>query len=174
VSATGDAIIPTTGTGRIDSVHSTAHFSVGHNAVATFRAGFRDITGALQDGVLTGSVQVDGIVLPGPDVFKDHLMAPEWFDGANHAAIDFRSTDLHTHGSSVHGAGELTIKGVTRPVELKGRFSGPAEVGQGDQASERIGLDLTATIDRQEFGITGLGGADWQVTLEVSLELVRS
>ena len=173
MTTSADATIPTTGTWRIDSVHSTAHFSVTHNVVATFRAGFRDVEGSLQDGVLAGSVKVDSIDLPGPAMFKDHLMAPEWFDGANHAELGFRSTDLHTHGSSVHGAGELTIRGVTRPVQLGGRFSGPAEVTQGDQTSERIGLDLTATVDRRQFGITGDGGADRDVTLEVALELVK-
>ena len=173
MTPSADATIPTTGTWRIDSVHSTAHFSVTHNVVATFRAGFRDLAGSLQDGVLAGSVKIDSIELPGPAVFKEALMGEDWFDGAHHAELEFRSTDLHTHGDSVHGAGELTIRGVTRPVQLGGRFNGPAEVTQGDRTSERIGLDLTATVDRHEFGITGDGGADRDVTLEVALELIR-
>lgn len=171
--STADAAIPQTTTWRIDAVHSSAHFSVGHHDVATFRAGFQEISGSLTDGILSGAVPVESIDLPGPAVFKDHLMAPEWFDGAHFAEITFRSTDLHTHGPSVHGAGELTIKGVTQPVELSGGFRGPVEVTQRDQTSTRIGLDLTATIDRREFTITGLGGADWIVTLEVALELVK-
>jgi polyisoprenoid-binding protein YceI len=173
VSTTETGAIPTTGTWRIDSVHSAASFTVTHNVVATFRAGFRDISGHLEDGVLEGTVATDSLELPGPAVFKEHLLAPDWFDGANHAELSFRSRDLHTHGDRVHGAGELTIKGTTRPVELTGEVRGPAQVGEGDGASERIGLDLRTTIDRREFGITGQGGADWPVTIDVALQLIR-
>ncbi len=165
--------IPDTGTWRIDSVHSTAHFAVTHHVVATFRAGFRDVSGALEDGVLSGSVKAASIDLPGPDIFKEHLMAPEWFDGANHPELSFRSTDLHTHGDQVHGTGELTIRATTRPIELRGRFSGPVEITQGDTTSNRIGLDLATTVDRREFGVTGTGGAAWDVTIEVALELIE-
>jgi polyisoprenoid-binding protein YceI len=173
VSTTTARTIPATGTWRIDTVHSTARFTVTHHVVATFRAGFRDVSGALADGVLSGTVKAASIELPGPDIFREQLLGPEWFDGAGHPELSFRSSDLHTHGDRVDGTGELTIRATTRPVELRGRFSGPVEITQGETTSNRIGLDLATTIDRREFGLHGTGGADWIVTIEVALELIE-
>jgi polyisoprenoid-binding protein YceI len=173
MSTIDEPTIPTTGSWRIDGTHSTASFFVAHHVVATFRGGFRDIEGSLTDGVLVGSVRTDALELPGPAVFKEHLQAPEWFDGANFSELSFRSTDLRAHGDHLHGAGELTIKGITRPVELGGRVEGPVDVELGGETSRRLGLDLTTDIDRREFNITGTGGAGWIVTLQVALELVE-
>ena len=85
----------------------------------------------------------------------------------------FRSTDLHTHDQQVHGTGDLMIRATTRPTQLRGRFSGPVEIAQGDTTSNRIGLDLATTVDRREFGVTGTGGADWDATIDVALELIE-
>jgi polyisoprenoid-binding protein YceI len=165
--------IPTTGTWAIDSVHSSATFTVAHHVIATFRGHFHDISGELVDGVLSGSVQTDSIDLGSVALFKEHLLGADWFDIANHPSLSFRSTDLHAHGDHIHAVGELTIKGVTKPVAIAGSVRGPVPVPNHDgSSSDRLGIDLTTTVNRQEFGITGGGGASDEVTIEVSLELV--
>ena len=173
MSTTVPASIPSTGTWKIDSVHSSATFTVSHHVVATFRGHFHEVSGALENGVLTGSVQTDSIDLGTLPMFKEHLLGADWFDIENHKTVSFSSTDLHAHGDQLHAAGELTIKGVTKPVEISGSVRGPVPVPNHDgSSSDRLGLDLTTTINRREFGITGEGGAADDVTIEVSLELV--
>ena len=170
------AALPTTGTWQIDTVHSYASFKVTHHLVATFRAGFHSLRGALEDGVLFGSVPVENIDLGGVAVFKEHLLGPDWFDAAAHPELSFTSSDLQIgDDGSIRAAGELTIKGITRPVRITGSARGPAEVKRNDgSTSIRGGLDLAATVDRRDFGLNSTSGTDWTVTLEVALELVKS
>jgi polyisoprenoid-binding protein YceI len=173
VSTTTPATLPATGTWSIDPVHSAARFRVTHLGVATFRAGFHNPTGSLENGVLSGSVEYANIDLGLIPAFKEHLMSEDWFDAASHPTLSFRSTDLHSDGDgTVRGSGELTIKAITKPVQFSGTVTGPLEVTRPDGVTQqRLGLDLTATLDRRDFNITGTGGADWIVTLEVSLAL---
>ena len=173
MSTTVPASIPSTGTWKIDSVHSSATFTVSHHVVATFRGHFHEVSGALENGVLTGSVQTDSIDLGTLPMFKEHLLGADWFDIENHKTVSFSSTDLHAHGDQLHAAGELTIKGVTKPVEISGSVRGPVPVPNHDgSSSDRLGLDLTTTINRRDFDVSGEGGAANEVTIDVSLELV--
>ncbi|MGA2014057.1 MAG: YceI family protein [Solirubrobacteraceae bacterium] len=173
MSATIPARIPVTGTWKIDSVHSSATFTVGHHRVATFRGHFHEVSGALENGVLSGSLHAESIDVGPLPMFREHLLGADWFDIENHQTLSFSSTDLHAHGDHLHAAGELTIKGVTKPVEISGNVRGPVAVPNRDgSSSDRLGVDLTTTVNRREFGLTGEGGAADAVTIEVSLELV--
>lgn len=175
--------LPQTGLWKIDPIHSTVRFSIRHHAVATFRGAFSPVTGAYDaaSGRLTGEVRVDALVLPGADRLKGHLQTPAFFDAEAHPTLSFRSASLQADaGGQLEAAGELTIRGTTRPVSATGSVRGPATVRHGDgHVSERLGIDLTATIDRREFGIThnneiaeGVLNLGWDVTIDVSLELV--
>jgi polyisoprenoid-binding protein YceI len=173
LSTTIPASVPSTGTWKIDSVHSSVTFTVPHHVISTFRGHFHDVSGSLENGVLSGSVATDSIDLGTLPLFKEHLLGPDWFDGASHATLSFTSSDLHAHDDHLHGAGELTIKGVTKPVALSGVVRGPVPIPNHDgSSSDRLGLDLTTAVNRRDFGITGDGGAADEVTIEVSLELV--
>lgn len=169
------AALSTTGTWQIDAVHSYASFKVTHHLVATFRAGFHGLSGALEEGVLSGSVPVENIDLGGVAVFKEHLLGPNWFDAASHPELSFTSDELQvTDDGTLRAAGELTIKGITRPVSIGGSARGPAEVTRSDGSpTVRVGLDLTTTLDRRDFGLNSPSGTDWMVVLEVALELVE-
>lgn len=169
-----EASVPATGTWRIDSVHSSAAFKVTHNVVATFRGTFHGVTGALENGVLNGEVGVEGLEIGPLEPFKQHLLSADWFDAATHPTLSFRSTDIHSHpDGTIHAAGELTMKGVTKPVSISGSVVGPTEVTAADNSvATRLGLNLATTVDRREFGLESFGGADWNVTLEVALQLV--
>jgi polyisoprenoid-binding protein YceI len=165
------------GTYEIDPIHSSFGFAVGHNGVSRFRGQFENVAATLSDGILTGSATVDSVKTPIPPL-KDHLTGPEFFDAANAPTIDFRSSEIQvSEDGSAQVDGELTIRGVTRPVSATGRIA----EGLGLSGAEVVGVDLHATIDRREFGLdwqaplpNGKNALDWDVTLEVQLELTKA
>jgi len=138
------------GTYVLDPVHSSASFAVKHMVVSTFRGRFEKFDATLTDGKLVGTVDVGSIVVKDENLAA-HLQSPEFFDAERHPEITFRSTDVRLAddgGAEVDG--ELTIKGITKPVEARGTLEGPA-VTFGDV--NKVGLTLEAIIDRTEFGL---------------------
>lgn len=175
MSITTAPSIPAAGTWNIDGVHSTVNISVNHNLVATFRASLLGVTGSLENGVLSGSVPVQGLQI-GLPVFKEHLLSEGFLDVANHPNLSFRSTDIHAHEDGhVHLHGEITIKGVTKPINASGTVTGPQQVTRADKSTaELLGLSLTTTVDRREFGLEIAAGTGWDVTIDVDLEFARA
>jgi polyisoprenoid-binding protein YceI len=108
------------GTYGLDPVHSTFGFAVKHNGVSTFRGSFEQVDAKLADGVLTGTAQVDS-VRTAIDDLKAHLLAPEFFNAEQIPTITFRSTDIRVaDDGTAEVDGDLTIKGVTKPVTATG------------------------------------------------------
>jgi polyisoprenoid-binding protein YceI len=174
--------LPATGLWNIDSAHSTARFSVRHHAVATFRGGFSAITGHYdaETGSLVGEVRVDRAELQGLDRLKNHFLTPDFFDAERNPTLSFESNAVRVEGDALTVDGELTLRGIRRPVIARGTVQGPAVVRHQDgHVSERLGIDLTASIDRREYGVQfnseiaeGVLNLGWDVTIEVALELV--
>ena len=162
------------GSFKLDPVHSSVGFVVKRNAVATFRGQFEQVDAALQDGVLTGTVQVDSVKTAIPQL-KEHLLSPEFFNAQEAPTIEFRSMDMRLgEDGSAEVDGELTIRGVTNAVTATGTYGAAAGLN-----SQVAGFDLEATVDRRDYGLSWQapfpGGGDalgWEVTLEVHLELV--
>jgi polyisoprenoid-binding protein YceI len=120
-------------------------------------------------------VPVDGLQLAIP-IFKEHILSEGFLDGANHPTLNFQSSSIHAHDDgTVHLDGEITIKGVTKPISASGTVSGPQEVTRADNSTgEHLGLVLTTTIDRRDFGLEIAAGTGWDVTIEVALELSKA
>lgn len=166
-----------------DPVHSSFEFSVKHMVVATFRARLTDFDVTLTAGA-HGAAELRGAARVGSVEVRDenleaHLLSPEFFDAARHPEVSYRSTRvLREGGDAVRVEGELTLKGVTRPVVLSGTLVGPV-VGLGD--GERLGLELEGTIDRTKYGLVwnaplpkgGFALGD-DVRLHAHVELVRA
>lgn len=132
-----------TGTWSADPVHSNIAFEVAYAGTNTFRGSFRDFTATLADGVLEGTAAVASVDVK-DEQLNGHLLTPDFFDAERFPEITFRTSDLE------HG--ELTIKGVTRPITLTGKIAdAPATDPFG---RERLGLRLEATIDRNEYGVS--------------------
>jgi polyisoprenoid-binding protein YceI len=173
--------IPATGLWTIDSAHSAVRFSVRHHAIATFRGGFSAVSGSYDAdaGSLAGEVRVDHAELPGLDRLKAHFLTPDFFDADRHPTLAFESHAVESDGDLFSADGELTIRGVTKPVTIVGRVRGPIAVRHNDgHVSERLGIDLATTIDRRDYGVEfnrDLGGGilsiGWDVAIEVALEL---
>jgi polyisoprenoid-binding protein YceI len=131
------------------AVHSGASFEVPY-LVAKFRGNFEDVTATLENGQLTGSAKVASIKVKDPNL-TGHLLAPDFFDAENHPEITFRSTNIDINGDDVTLDGELTMKGVTKPVHATGRVEGPTEDFMGNT---RLGFTLETTVDRTDFGVS--------------------
>jgi polyisoprenoid-binding protein YceI len=142
-----------TGTWRSDPVHSTVDFSIKHMVVSSFRGSVPAFEATLvadeQGARLEGVAQVASIVAQDPNL-TGHLQSPDFFDGERHPELRFSSVELTRDGDELRGRGELTVKGITRPVEVRGEISGPASDPWG---GERIGVELHATVDRREFDL---------------------
>ena len=138
------------GTYKLDHVHSSASFAVKHMVVSTFRGRFENFDATLVDGKLIGTVDVSSIVVKDENLAA-HLQSPEFFDAERHPELRFAAQDIRLDGDGkVSVDGELTIKGVTKPVAVTGTVTEPMADPYGN---ERIGLNLTAKIDRTDFGV---------------------
>ncbi len=165
-----------TGTYGLDPVHSTFGFAVKHNGVSVFRGQFEQVDARLEDGVLTGTAQVESVKTAIPDL-KQHLLTPDFFNASETPTVEFRSTDIRiADDGDAEVDGELTIRGVTKPVTARGSVAS----GIGISGKEVVGFDLEAGIDRREYGLSWQAqlpsGGDvlaWDVVLEVHLELVK-
>lgn len=168
------------GTWSIDSAHSTVEFGITHIGIATVKGRAPVIRGTITGGeepAVEGVVDASAITTFDED--RDaHLASPEFFDIARHPEMRFASTSIATDGDRLVVAGELTLRGVTRPVELRGRFTGSAADPWGN---ERIGLELAGTVDRTAFGLSWnapLPGGGFllpdEVQLSASLSAVKT
>jgi polyisoprenoid-binding protein YceI len=139
---------------NVDPAHSSIGFAVKHMGIATVRGSFRGFEGTVDASgdapVLQGTVDVS-TVDSGEENRDGHLKAPDFFDVDQHPKITFHSTGADaTDDGEVRLSGEITIKGVTQPIELTGEI---AENGQDPWGNERIGLELEGSIDRREFDL---------------------
>lgn len=173
---------PFTGTFVADPAHSSFDFAVRHMKVAVFRARFDDVDRVVADsrGIrLDGAARVESVSISSPQEFRDHVVhGAEFFDAGNHPEITVRSQDVRIgEDGAVTVAGELTIRGVTRPVAAAGTYQPPIEDPYG---SMRAALELTATVDRREWGMdwqaplpAGGDTLGYEVQLSAHLELIR-
>jgi polyisoprenoid-binding protein YceI len=138
-----------TDTYTVDPVHSSFGFGVKYNGLATFRSNFDKVDAQLADGVLTGSADVRSIVIDEPR-FKDHLLAGDFFDVESTPTITFRSTDIRlAEDGGAELDGELTIRGVTKPVTLATELGGFTD-GQNGKV---LGVSATIEISRTDFEV---------------------
>ena len=177
MSTTEQTTAVPTGTWQHDPVHSSIGFAVKHNTVMTFQGQFGEWEATLEEGRLTGSANVTSVRVEDENLVG-HLQTPDFFDAEQFPQLRFESSSIERDGDRITVAGELTIKGTTRPVELTGTVSGPVTDGYGN---ERIGLDLETVVNRHDFGVSWSadrpgGGTilDDDVTVKANLALVQA
>jgi len=141
------------GTWSLDPVHSSVDFEVSYLA-GTFKGGFdeigADLTVDADRARLEGNAKVASVDVKDENLTA-HLQAPDFFDAEQYPELRFTAEDIRLDGDGqVSVAGELTIKGVTKPVTVTGTVTAPMVDPYG---TERIGLNLTTKIDRTDFGV---------------------
>jgi polyisoprenoid-binding protein YceI len=155
--------LPQAGIWKIDPSHSTVGFTARHLMVSKVRGSFSRYSGAIQVGPTPeeSSVEatIDATSIETRDPQRDaHLRSADFLDVENHPTLHFRSTRIvQTGPSNGKATGELTIRGVTRPVELDVELLGVVADPWGGR---RMGLVATGEIDRGQFGLT------WNMALE--------
>jgi len=160
-----------------DPVHSSFGFAVRYQGVSLFKGTLNEVAATLTDGSLEGTAKVESISIRTPDQFRQHVLSAEFFDAANHPEVTFTANDLDLREDGTASvAGELTIKGITRPVEATGTWIAPADDAFGNARGH---LNLEAVIDRTEYDMnwnmalpSGGNVLANDVTLTVELSLV--
>ena len=162
-----------TGTFVADTVHSRLGFEVNY-AVAAFSGEVTDFAATLVDGRLEGSANIASITLKDENL-QAHILSPEFFDAERHPVLSFKGA-LHRDGDKATVTGELTMKGITKPVTLEGTIVGPTVDHLG---KTRVGLKLETVIDRTAFDMkwnmplpNGEPALANEVTLKADLTLV--
>ncbi|MGB5112731.1 MAG: YceI family protein [Mycobacterium sp.] len=144
----------TAGTWALDPVHSSINFSVRHLVVSKVRGTFDTFSGAITvaaDGTpsVTATIDIDSINTRNEQ--RDaHLKAADFFDAERYPTASFASTAVRADGDDYVLDGELTLKGVTKPVSLKLEFNG---VNPGMGHGEVAGFEASVVLNRKDFGI---------------------
>jgi polyisoprenoid-binding protein YceI len=175
--------IPTPGSFSLDVAHTTIGFSVKHMMISKVRGRFEEFTGTINiaenplESTAEATIKTASINTNQADR-DNHLRSDDFFSAEKYENITFRTTRIAGHsGDEFKVVGELTIRDVTKEIELTLEFGG---VGTSPWGAEVFGFSLTGEIDREEFGLTWnqaleTGGVvvGKKVKLEIEGEAVR-
>src|SRR6478672_12012680 len=151
-----DREIPVAGEYTIDPTHTSVEFIGRHLMITRVRGRLPDVSGTITiaDEPERSHVEVElGVAtLDTGDAQRDaSLRSPDFFDAENYPTITFRSTDVEASASGTWSVtGDLTVRGVTRPVTLEVDFDGANASPIGD---ERIAFSAATDIDREDWGL---------------------
>lgn len=168
------------GTWTGDTVHSDVSFKVRHMAVGKARGNFELLSSTLTvgaDGIEGASVTavIDASSIETKNEQRNgHVKSEDFLHVEKHPTIEFTSTGVKSYdGEEFTLAGDLTLHGVTQPVDLAVEFLGATTDAYG---AERAGFSATTSISRKAFGIDiemgfGAGNAVVADKIEIALEL---
>lgn len=161
--------IPAPGTYELDQAHKRVGFIARHMMVSKVRGEFANAQATITvaenplESSVTATIQA-GSISTGAGDRDGHLVSGDFLDVEKYPTLEFRSTGVKSHsGNTFVLVGDLTIKDVTRPVDLEVEFEG---VGRSPFGTDIFGFTATTEIDREDFGLT------WNVALETGGVLV--
>ena len=142
----------------LDPTHSEVQFKIKHLVISTVSGSFNSFQGTMQsagddsfeDAQLEFSLDVDSIST-NQEQRDAHLKSEEFFDATTFPNIKFASTSFVKAGDGFKVTGDLTMKGVTKPVTLEAEYGGSAVDFYGNH---KAGFEVTGKINRKEFGLT--------------------
>jgi polyisoprenoid-binding protein YceI len=183
VTTFAEVDVPAAGTWHVDPAHAEVAFIGRHFGLTKIRGRFTGVKGevTITPDLVASMVSVDidmASVSSGDQARDDHLRSADFFDVDNHPVATFRSTGVRAFGSSGTLSGDLTIKDVTRPIELEVEFLGATRDPWGN---ERTVFTASTTINREDWGLTWnmlleAGGllVSKEIRLEIEVELIRA
>lgn len=161
---------------QVDQAHTNVGFRVAHMVIAKTTGSFNDFDASfhfdpedMSKFSLMATIQADSIDTANGQR-DNHLRSPDFLDVASHPTITFRSTGLSMMDDGYVVTGDLTIRGVTKEIELPVTITGPVEF-RGNMV---IGVSGRATIDRHDFGVSwsrSLDNGGLVVANEVEIEI---
>jgi polyisoprenoid-binding protein YceI len=160
--------LPAAGRWDIDRSHSSVEFAVRHLMVSKVRGRFGEFSGTLHIGEAPEESSVEVVIeatsIDTRDGGRDeHLRSADFLDVAGHPTLTFRSTAVRGRDERWQVDGELTIRGVTRPVTLDVTLEGVVRSPWGKQVAS---FTASTEVDREDFGLT------WNQALETGGVLV--
>lgn len=147
----------------IDSAHTEIGFKIKHLVISTVRGMFKTYEGTItaaddtfNDAVITFSADVASITTHN-EMRDGHLLSADFFDAEKFPKLTFQSTKVVRNGNVLNITGDLTIKDVTKSIELTATVHGTTV---GPDGKPVAAFDLTGTIERADFGLT------WNTAIE--------
>ena len=157
------AALPATGIYDFDPGHTTVAFEGRHLVITRVRGRFLEFSGALhvaerpEASFAELAIRADSLV-SGLKDRDDHLRSPDFLDTPRYPMITFRSTSIvHVTGDHWRATGDLSIRGVTRPIDVVIEFDGAVLDPWGN---EKIGFSVHGDFNREDFGLT------WNMLME--------
>ncbi|WP_079504670.1 YceI family protein [Mesobacillus jeotgali] len=154
----------------VDQAHSAVGFEVKHMMVSKVKGQFNSYTADVEAADLTDlttatiAFKLDTASIDTRNEDREnHLKSADFFDVEQYPTIDFKSTSITRDGDDYKVTGDLTIKGVTKPVTFDVEFGGK---GTNPWGVEVYGFEAEAKINREDFGLT------WNAALETGGVLV--
>ncbi len=145
-------------TWNIDPTHSEIQFKAKHLVISTVTGYFKQFEGTATtegDDWSTAKIKFSAdiaSITTGQEQRDAHLKTADFFDAENHPKLTFESTSLRKVSDDTYKlAGNLTIKGNTKPVELEVEFGGQATDFYGN---DKAGFEITGKVGRKAFGLT--------------------
>lgn len=149
----------------IDSDHAVARFSVRHFMIANVQGLFSKMTGVIQfDPPDFPSLSVEAEIdvrslTTGHQERDEHLLSRDYFDAEKYPKIFFRSNRVEPMGENgAKVTGDLTIRGIRKPVTLESQFFGP--VKSPFTGKTCIGFSATGKVNREDYGMA------WNAAME--------
>lgn len=142
----------------IDPMHSEVQFKVKHLMISTVTGSFNKFSGTVttesedfEDAEIEFSLDVNSIST-NQEMRDNHLKNDDFFQADKYPTIDFKSTSFKKISDDSYAlVGNLTMKGVTREVEVHAEFGGASKDNRGNL---KAGFEITGTINRKDFGLT--------------------
>jgi len=156
-------------TWKLDAAHTQVTFSAKHMMVTTVRGQFHDVQGTIELDEADPTRSRGEFTVAAASVDTNfgardtHLRSADFFDVEQYPTMTFRSTSVKPAGREWLVDGELTVHGVTGPLQLTVAFEGAAATPWGGQA---IGFSAKGDVNREDFGLT------WNQALETGGVLV--
>jgi polyisoprenoid-binding protein YceI len=142
---------------KIDPLHTDIAFKIKHLMISNVTGNFNKFDATMEaqsdsnfeDATIFFEADVDSITTNITDR-DNHLRSKDFFDVETYPKITFRSTSVKGTGSDYSVEGNLTIKGVTKPVQLKGTYNGNDEDAYGQT---KYGFELEGAVKRSDYGL---------------------
>ncbi len=162
----------------IDGAHSSTNFTVKHLGISTVHGRFSDVSGTILFAENVPEKSSVTVVIKAATVNTDnatrdkHLNTADFLDTAKYPEIRFQSTSIRNDGFKFVAIGNLTIRDVTKQVEIPFTLAR----GKGMKGEPRLGVDGTLTINRYDYNVsydpTGVGVSK-DVQIELSVEAAK-
>ena len=163
----------------LDAAHAALVFRINHLGYSDYVGRFDRFEASLSgDAAAPAQAQVAALIdmsslnIANPE-FAAELMGPDWFDAAAHPQALFRSTAIELTGdSTAQIRGDLTLRGITRPISLSAKLNGSAY--DPLRRADVIGFSASTRINRSDFGIDRFSGLLTEtVQIEIEAEFIR-